>query len=91
MTALAERSHAVRLTELQDACRAVASPSPATPARVTELQAYRDAIGAVRDAVDANPIGDTALAWRWRQIAGIASAMDHELRKTIIAMGGGAE
>lgn len=91
MNALPNRSHAVRLTELQDACRAIASPSPASSARMIELQAYRDAIGAVRDAVDANPIVDAALAWRWRQIAGIASTMDHELRKTIIAMGGGAE
>ena len=84
MNALAERSHAARLAELQDACRAIASPSPATAARVAELQAYRD-------AVDANPIGDAALAWRWRQIAGIAAAMDRELRKTIIALGGGVE
>jgi len=80
MNALAERSHAVRLAELQDACRATTEANAAaSPEHIAQMVEDYGHIMAILDHVDAAD----ATSWRWREVRGISSEIAIEMRETL--------
>jgi hypothetical protein len=81
MSALPERSPAVRLAELQAACTATAEANgaPLSPERITELVEVYDHALAIIDRVDAAAVD----SGKWRALRGISSEIAIEMRATL--------
>src|SRR5690348_11403246 len=82
------RIHSSITQRVADALASTAPPPKLSPVELAELEAFHRAVAGVLAQIDDAPEMPSRLAWKWRQIAGVASELEHDLRKAIKAAGG---
>lgn len=82
------RIHPAAASAILAAIRANIPPPPeVSPVDVAELQAFRETLAGLLDRVNDTPTPIAWHAWRWRQIAQIASEMQIDVSRQLRARG----